>query len=51
MFIPVPVRTLQIFQQFGSLVGEPAQAPPVRNPFKFPDVVPDIPYLKGQQRS
>ena len=51
MFIPVPVCTLQIFQQLGSLVNEPAQAPPVRNvPFKFPEVAPDIPYLKGQQR-
>ena len=52
MFIPVPVCTLQIFQQLGSLVNEPAKAPPVRNvPFKFPEVPPDIPYLKGQQRT
>jgi hypothetical protein len=48
-FILVPVCTLQIFQQLGSLVNEPAQAPPVRNvPFKFAEVVPDMAYLKGQ---
>ena len=45
------LRTLQIFQQFGSLVDEPAQAPPVRNvPFKFPEVIPYLKLLKGQQR-
>ena len=50
-FIPVPVCPLQILQQLGSLVNEPAQAPPVRNvPFEFAEVVPDIAYLKGQQR-
>jgi hypothetical protein len=47
-FIPIPIRALQIFQQFSSLVNESAQASPVRNvTFKFAEVVPYIAYLKG----
>jgi hypothetical protein len=43
---------IEVFQQLGSLVNDAAQAPPVRNVLlKFAEMVPDISYLKGQQRS